>query len=249
MNTIFIGKYRIEVEKTDSTNSYTGRLHEENPLFEGTVVIAKHQEQGRGQRGTTWESEPNKNLTLSLFLQPGFLPADEQFVLSKTISLGVMEWVASVGVSNVKIKWPNDIYVGDKKIAGILIENSVSGTKFQHSIIGVGINVNQEKFSSHLSNPTSLKIITGNECNLDTCLSQLCFFIEKRYLQLKSHRVGEIDKDYMNALYRFGEWGHCTYKHESLTTKIIGVTKNGKLILQKQDGEKVICDLKEVGFI
>lgn len=248
MNTIFIGKNRIEVERVDSTNSYAARLHEENPLFEGTIVIAKHQEQGRGQRGTSWESEPNKNLTLSLFLQPGFLPADEQFILNKVISLGVMELVASV-CSDVKIKWPNDIYVGDKKIAGILIENSVSGNKFQHSMVGIGINVNQEKFSSSLSKAVSLKIITGNEFNLDKCLSQLCFFIEKRYLQLKSHRVGEIDKDYLNALYRFGEWVNGAYKGELLTIKVTGVTKNGKLILQKQDGKELICDLKEIKFL
>ena len=249
MNTIFIGKNLIEVEKVDSTNSYMVRLHEENPLFEGTLVIAKHQGQGRGQRGTTWESEPGKNLTLSLFLQPGFLPTHEQFLLNKMISLGVMELISSVCTSDVKIKWPNDIYVGDKKIAGILIENSVFGNKIQYTIVGIGINVNQEKFSPDLLNPTSLKLIAGVRFDLARCLSQLCFYIEKRYIQLKSNRITEIDKDYLNALYQLGEWKNYSYQNETVIAKISGLTKNGKLILQKQDGEALICDLKEVKFI
>src|ERR1035437_6040925 len=135
METIFIGKNCIEVEKTDSTNSYLSRLLtslptsllKERGVFEGTVVITNHQEQGRGQRGTTWESEPNKNLTLSILLQPTFLRPDEQFELNKAISLGVAEFVAGLlspfegGKGDVKIKWPNDIYIGNKKVAGILI--------------------------------------------------------------------------------------------------------------------------------
>src|ERR1035437_6675835 len=160
METIFIGKNCIEIEKTDSTNSYLSKLLGEKTLFEGTVVITNRQEMGRGQRGTTWESEPNKNLTLSILLHPTFLRPDEQFQLNKAISLGVAGFV--VGVLqvdvDVKIKWPNDIYIRNKKVAGILIENSVSGNNLQHSIIGIGINVNQEKFSAKLPNPTSFRI-------------------------------------------------------------------------------------------
>jgi BirA family biotin operon repressor/biotin-[acetyl-CoA-carboxylase] ligase len=261
MKTIFIGKNCIEVDKTDSTNSYLARLQEEKTLFEGTIVIAKRQEQGRGQRGATWESEPNKNLTLSILLLPTFLRPDEQFQLNKTISLGVAEFVLTVlspfqgGKGDVRIKWPNDIYIANKKVAGILIENSVSGNKLQQSIIGIGINVNQEKFSAELPNPTSLKLISGKEFDLKECLEQLCSCIEKRYLELRANRISKIDSDYLKNLYRFGEFANYKYKGEEIKAKITGVTKAGKLMLETEKGNlpdrqagMLECDFKEVEF-
>jgi BirA family transcriptional regulator, biotin operon repressor / biotin---[acetyl-CoA-carboxylase] ligase len=300
MKTIFLGKNCIEVEQTDSTNSYLARLLVLPPtpllgergvkgVFEGTVVIAKQQLQGRGQRGASWESEPNKNLTLSILLQPTFLRTEDQFQLNKAVSLGVAEFISSPliplsprrgGVRSgtllwgesgergdvVSIKWPNDIYIGNKKIAGILIENSVSGNKLQQSIIGIGININQEKFSAELPNPTSLKLIRGKEFDLKECLEELCSCIERRYLQLRnphsspelrsqpslsarlSQGEGGIDADYLKNLYRFGEWANYKYKGDALKAKIIKVTKVGKLVLEIENGEKLECDFKELGF-
>jgi BirA family biotin operon repressor/biotin-[acetyl-CoA-carboxylase] ligase len=273
METIFIGKNCIEVEKTDSTNSYLARLTSPptpllqerggNAVFEGTVVIARHQEQGRGQRGSTWESEPNKNLTLSILFQPSFLRPDEQFMLNKAVSLGVAEFVLAVmspfsegnrrrlGTKfegDVRIKWPNDIYIGNKKVAGILIENSMSGSTFHQSIIGIGINVNQEKFSAKLPNPTSLKLVAGKEFDLDECLAQLCSYIESRYLQLKTDHYAQIDTDYLKNLYRFGEWANYKRKSEIFKAKSTGVTKAGKLILETEKGKILECDFKEVEF-
>jgi BirA family transcriptional regulator, biotin operon repressor / biotin---[acetyl-CoA-carboxylase] ligase len=294
MKTIFLGKNCIEVEQTDSTNSYLARLLVLPPtpllgergvkgVFEGTVVIAKQQLQGRGQRGASWESEPNKNLTLSILLQPTFLRTEDQFQLNKAVSLGVAEFISSPliplsprrgdarsgtllwGESGergdvVSIKWPNDIYIGNKKIAGILIENSVSGNKLQQSIIGIGININQERFSAELPNPTSLKLITGKEFDLKECLEKLCSCIEKRYLQLRisssflPSRSREeamqtaFDADYLQNLYRFGEWANYKYKGDALKAKIIKITKVGKLVLEIENGEKLECDFKELGF-
>ena len=268
MKTLFIGKNCIEVDKTDSTNSYLSRLQGERTLFEGTIIIAKHQEQGRGQRGTSWQSEPNKNLTLSILLQPTFLKPEEQFQLNKAVSLGVLEFLrfsvsrhppfSLSGVESVKggqgeaervrIKWPNDIYISSKKVAGILIENSVSGNSLQQSIIGIGINVNQDKFPAELPNPTSLKLVTGKEFDLDECLKQLCSCIEKRYLELRANRFAEMDKDYLQNLYRFGELANYKYKSETLKAKITGVTKLGKLILEKENKKILECDFKEVEF-
>jgi BirA family biotin operon repressor/biotin-[acetyl-CoA-carboxylase] ligase len=246
-------------------------------VFEGTVVIAKQQLQGRGQRGATWESEPNKNLTLSILLQPTFLRTEDQFQLNKAVSLGVAEFISSLAHPNgssvwlasplpeergmrgeVTIKWPNDIYIGNKKIAGILIENSVSGNKLQQSIIGIGININQEKFSAELPNPTSLKLIRGKEFDLKECLEELCSCIERRYLQLRhpssflpsreEAMQTAIDSDYLKNLYRFGEWANYKYKGDALKAKIIKVTKVGKLVLEIENGEKLECDFKELGF-
>lgn len=256
MKTLFIGQNCIEVEKTNSTNSHLAKLYAEKPLFEGTVVITGCQEQGRGQRGASWESEPGKNLTLSILLNPTFLRPEEQFQLNKAISLGVAEFVVavcspfpSVRAGEVKIKWPNDIYIGTKKVAGILIENSVSGGKLQQSIIGIGINVNQEKFSAGLPNPTSLKSETSKEFELRECLEQLCSCIEKRYLDLRAGKVSEIDADYLKSLYRFGEWAGYEYKGETLKAKISGVARSGKLLLETEKKGNLECDLKEIGFV
>lgn len=275
MKALFIGKNCIEVEKTDSTNSYLAILATGGPIsfhllplsggegkgvFDGTVVITKRQEQGKGQRDNRWESEPGKNLTLSILLKPTFLRTDEQFQLNKAVSLGVAEFVLAVffpfegGKGDVRIKWPNDIYIGNKKIAGILIENSVSGNTLQQSIVGIGINVNQEKFSAELPNPTSLKLVSGKEFDLKECLEELCSCIEKRYLQLRPpsgilpKEEGGIDSDYLKSLYRFGEPANYKYKGQALNAKITGVTKVGKLMIETEKGKMLECDFKEVMF-
>ncbi len=279
MKTLIIGKNCIEVEKTDSTNSYLLRMtttispvgDQPKGVFEGTVVVARIQEQGRGQRGAGWESEPGKNLTMSILLNPTFLRPDEQFQLNKAVSLGVAEFVHPLlhlpqrgretaprpgslpfGESGergmVSIKWPNDIYIGNKKIAGILIENTVSGNKLQQSVVGIGINVNQEKLYADLPNPTSLKRIIGKEFDQKQCLEELCSCIEARYLQLRAGQTESLDADYLKHLYRYGEPAHYKYKGETLKAKITGVSKTGKLLLEKENGERLECDFKEVRF-
>ena len=275
MNTLFIGQKIIHLESADSTNSHLTRLSAEEKLPEGTVVVTQKQEQGRGQRGTIWESDEWKNLTLSILLHPTFLKPDEQFLLSKVVSLGVMDFIrlcvspflrfsdsgketekGRMGEAEaVLIKWPNDIYIGDKKVAGILIENSVSGNFLSHSVVGIGINVNQEIFSAELRNPTSLKLINRNDFDLEECLSQLCSCMESRYLQLMENHFKKINEDYLQNLYRFEEWANYKYKGETLKAKISGITKIGKLVLfvgllseEKENGEILECDFKEVEF-
>jgi len=253
MNTLFTGQKIICLERTDSTNSYLTRLSAKKKLPEGTVIITQNQEQGRGQREAIWESDAGKNLTLSILLHPTFLKPDEQFILNKVVSLGVIEFILKHTSSlsqewKATIKWPNDIYIGNKKVAGILIENSVSGNKLQQSIIGIGINVNQEKFSAELPNATSLKIIFGKEFDLEDNLEQLCSCIESRYLQLKANHFEKINEDYLQNLYRFDEWANFNSKGEIIKARITGITKIGKLVLGKENGEKFECDFKEVEF-
>jgi len=241
--------------RIDSTNSHLSQLVSKEKLPEGAVVITRMQERGRGQRGTCWESEAGKNITLSLLLKPNFLKPNEQFNLSKAVAVAVIDFAVncislvprpwSLVPMAVKVKWPNDIYIGNKKVAGILIENSVSRNSLIHSIIGIGINVNQEKFSAELLHPTSLKLISGKEFDLEECFKNICSCIEKRYLQLRNHSK-EIDSDYLKNLYRFEELANYHYKGKTIKTKIIGVSKIGKLVLEKEDGEKLECDIKEV---
>lgn len=253
MKTIFIGKNCIRLEKIPSTNSFLAGLSQNEKLPEGTLVIANCQEQGRGQRGTSWNSESGKNLTLSVLLKPVFLPPHGQFGLSKAISLAVADFIRhcldghNAGEA-VKIKWPNDIYIADKKVAGMLIENSVSGSSVENSVVGIGINVNQEKFPEPLPNPVSLKLITGKEFNLDDCLEQLCFYIERRYLQLKSN-ARETDNAYLTNLYRYNSPGQYLINGKKMTARITGITKTGKLVLETGNADPVECDLKEIECI
>ena len=251
MDTLFIGQKIIQLKETDSTNSHLLRLIDIEKLSEGAVVITQKQAQGRGQRGTFWKSEPGKNLTLSILLKPTFLKPEEQFSLSKSVSLAVFGFILSLmpdGLSHkTKIKWPNDIYIENKKVAGILIENSVNGNSISHSIVGIGINVNQGVFPAELPNPTSLKLITGKAFMLENCLERLCSYIEKRYSQLRNHSK-EIDSGYLKNLYRFDEFANYNYKGEKLKVKITGVAKNGRLILEKENGKSLECDFKEIEF-
>ena len=130
--------------------------------IEGLVVFSENQTDGKGQRGNSWITERGKNLTFSLFLKPSIL-ISTQFVLSKIVSLSIVDFLMEMGVKDVKIKWPNDIYCGDKKIAGILIENTISEGKINNCIVGIGLNVNQVNFDSSIQNATSLKLELGFE--------------------------------------------------------------------------------------
>lgn len=160
------------LEEVDSTNSWLVARVEE--LSNGSAVMARAQTAGRGQRGTSWESAPGKNLTLSVFLQPKALPAANSFMLSEAIAVAVAETVEAFEPDvNISIKWPNDIYVGDMKLGGILIENSLRGDEVGHCIVGIGLNINQEQFLSDAPNPISLLQLTGREYSVDDFASQI----------------------------------------------------------------------------
>ena len=198
-----IGKSTIKLESVDSTNNYTSKLLADNKLTEGTVVLAGYQNSGRGQINNTWESEPGKNLLMSVILYPEFLPVQQQFLLSKVVALGVRDMLAKF-VDEVKIKWPNDIYIGDKKIAGILIENSIMGYTIGSSVAGIGININQEVFLSNAPNPVSLFQLKGNFFDLDELFGILCEKIELWYVRLCNAQLDLINNAYVDSLYRLG---------------------------------------------
>ncbi len=253
METLFIGQNIFRLKVVDSTNNYAAGLlrqsgsTERKKIFEGTLVIASFQEQGRGQRGNQWQSKDGENLTFSLILFPQFLKPSEQFFLNKIISLGVYDFLGSLHVKKIAIKWPNDIMVKGKKIAGILIENTLRSNEILSSVIGIGININQQNFEK-IPNAISLRKIIGKKADLDKCLEKLCGFIESRYLQLKTNRTN-IDKDYLNCLYQKNLTKKYKIKGIELVAEISGVTPAGFLILQKMNGEEIFCDFKEVEFL
>ena len=248
MKTLFVGQNSIHVESVDSTNSYASEMLRQIELVEGSLIYSFVQLNGRGQRGNYWESEPNKNVALSLVLLPKFLTVDKQFLLTKITSLAVADLMAEILGSSYKIniKWPNDIYVNERKIAGILIENALRETTVQNSIIGIGINVNQKTFNS--SNATSLASLSGKEFELMNVLNRLCEFFEARYLQLKSNKFESIDNGYLERLYRHNEWANFSSNSVIFEGKIVGVSSIGKLQVEMRSGEIKEYDLKEIVF-
>jgi BirA family biotin operon repressor/biotin-[acetyl-CoA-carboxylase] ligase len=223
-------------------------LSSEKKLPEGTVVITAFQKAGKGQSGAQWNSEPGKNLLMSVLLFPHELPVKKIFMLNKVVALAVRDLISEF-VPEVKIKWPNDIYVADKKICGMLIENSLRGNQIQYSIAGIGLNINQGVFPTEILNPTSLKIITGKIFSVDEIFSPLCSHLESRYLQLKAGQEEKLNRDYISSLYRFGE--KCFYEdaHGKFSAQIENVDEDGRLCLLKEDGCKTKYAMKEVRFL
>ena len=248
-NTLFIGKELYEYPRLDSTNRFAVEYLSKNNPSEGTVISTYNQVSGRGQIGSKWESEAFKNITLSIIVYPTFLAAQHQFWLNQVVSLGVFDCITKYINKSVKVKWPNDIYVQDNKIAGILIQNTLSGRTIQSSIMGVGININQKTFISDAPNPTSFLLETGKEYPLDAVRADLCGCVERRYLQLRTQQHTIIRQDYLNNLYRFME--PSLFQRADGTVfngKIIGITQNGKLRIEHNTGEEAF-GLKEVGFV
>jgi len=246
---LFIGKKIIELGSTDSTNAFAAKLLAESHLPEGTVITAKFQTLGRGYSGNSWHSDAGKNLLLSIILYPALLLPRHQFFLNQISSLAVANTVESFLVnSSVKIKWPNDVFVDDRKIAGILIENAVQSERFQHSIIGIGINVNQKKFEATLLRPTSFFKISGQEFSLEAVMKELFSQLEKRYLQLKQERIDLIQKDYMIKLYRVEELSWFRTDGKKFRGKIVGITAEGKLIIEAS-GKHEVFGFKEVEMV
>ena len=245
-----IGNEIIRLKEVDSTNRFLmDWLSRENPE-EGTLVITDYQTAGRGTDSARWESEPYMNLTFSFVLYPTFLPIEAQFYLNKVISMGLADLVreALPGRDDVRIKWPNDIYIGDQKVAGTLIQNGIQGSRFEFSVVGIGLNVNQVSFPGDAPNPVSLQTVAGHKFDLEAMLKLTIYRIEQRYELLMQGAKQAFDEDYLKLLYRLQQLSGYTYKGNHIQAKITGVNRYGQLIIEIP-GEKIIeCDLKEIKF-
>lgn len=170
---------------------------------EGDIIVAERQTAGRGQRGHRWESAEQQNLTLTLVLEPTFLEPERQFLLSEAVALGVRDMLSEYGIT-ARIKWTNDIYVGDRKIAGILIEHKLQGAAIARTIAGIGLNVNQMAFSADLPNPISMRQARHFEFDREEVLACLASHLMARYEQLRGGDVESLQEDYHENLFRLG---------------------------------------------
>jgi len=252
MNTLFTGRHIIELDEIPSTNTYAIDLLKQGSLTEGSLVRAFHQGGGRGQYGNSWHSEKGKNLTFSLVMHPVFLAADKQFYLSKITSLAVLGMLTEIlpaSQYDIQIKWPNDILVNGSKLAGILIENLVSGNgHLQNSVIGLGINVNQVDFEPYKRKAVSLASLLKKEIELNQVLERFCKHFEALYLSLKQRRWEPIDKQYLLNLYRYGQPANYQSKGKKFEGKISDVEENGFLVVESE-GALRRFNFKEIEFL
>jgi len=228
----------VHIEETDSTN----RWLKENG--EGTmVVVADYQTAGKGCGTNAWESERGKNLTFSMLIHPDGILANDQFHITEVVSVAMCKTLQSYIYNKVEIKWPNDIYVGDKKICGILIENRLQGQTIRDCIIGIGLNVNQTEFKSDAPNPVSLRQLTGKETDINELMTA---FLECFDRELNSKTTCFT---YREMLYKKGKDSLYKSKTTCFTARLMDVLPDGRLLLVDKEGQERTYAFKEVQFI
>ena len=230
-----IGSRIIYRDKVSSTNTLAREILDDDSSCEGTVIFASEQSKGKGQGNNTWLSEAGKNLLVSIITKPVFLKADQQFLISKTISLAIASMLDNYSGS-ISIKWPNDIYYKDDKIAGILIENSLEGNKIKNSVIGAGININQASFPPGLPNPVSLSMIKKREYDIADVLSDFCRISDDWYSMLKAGQLSYINQVYISRLYRFNRPSFFKTDQGRARGRIKGIDKYGRLKVRWDKG-------------
>ena len=240
----------LHFDEINSTNVYLYDKMAENADIADTVVVAAHQTAGRGMDKNRWESEAQKNLLFSIALNVNYLEAENQFKISQAVSVAIVDTLSQfIDNQRLFIKWPNDIYFGDKKLAGILVQNTIEGRMMGVTIIGIGLNVNQIEFPKDLPNPISLKMISGKDYDLENLLNLLVTNIKASLESLRfEEKQHEINQKYILKSYRFGIWSEYFYQNQVKILKINGFDKYGRLLLCDKEGAGIVCDVKELQF-
>ncbi len=246
-----IGKKILGFEQLASTNSKAKELLKEQDISEGTVIKTISQYAGRGYASNSWESETGKNVTASWILRPEFLSPQHQFRLTQMLSLAVKNTVDNYLTAGFvsSVKWPNDIYVNNKKIAGILVENSIMADKIKTAVCGIGLNVNQEVFVSDAPNPVSMHQITGKTYDINEVIETLSAKISCWYNCLRAEQNELLLNAYHKALFRMNTKADFRTDDEIFEGTIKGTDPWGRLIIETARGETRLFDFKEVAFV
>lgn len=249
-DTVFVGKKIIYLPSCQSTNDIATEKIQLGEAVDGLLIVTSQQTAGRGQRGNSWEALPDQNLTFSLILQPSFLLAHEQFQLNMAISLGICDFLSEFSLPELFIKWPNDIYCQGKKMGGILIENFLKGNRIGNSIIGIGLNINQQTFSHPQA--ISLAQLTQTTYTLPILLETLASKIEARYLSLRNRGANLLKQHYLTQLYWFQEehtFQDMREAHKPLFKgQILGINPQGQLVVEKAQ-KLAYFSFQEIKFI
>lgn len=236
------------LEELDSTNNVLWELSEKVQLTEFHTVSTDYQWNGRGQDRNIWFSSKAQNILLSALVFPNFLKASDAFQISRWVSLSILDFLKDHKIKDAKIKWPNDIYVRNKKIAGILIQNAISGNHLSKSLVGIGLNINEKDFPKELPNPVSLFQLVQRELLVLEESDHLIRILQKNY-QLIKKSPQKIIKLYHQKLYQLGEWAKYQIKNEIQEAKILGVDEFGRLEIENRRGVVSQFDLKEIKFV
>jgi BirA family biotin operon repressor/biotin-[acetyl-CoA-carboxylase] ligase len=219
-------------KEIDSTNSEAGRLIAGQSVAGEFFVKADFQHHGRGRSGNRWVSDPGKNLLMSWVVFPVFLSVNQQFQLSKAVSLAISDLLENHSISS-RIKWPNDILCNSGKVGGILIENSWQGNMIRHSIVGIGLNINQKEFPPFPYRAASMVTVRDGNYEVEEVMRGLSVCLERRYAQLQRGDMGLVDSDYLGRLFRIDEKAHFSDGATEFTGIIRGVSEAGELILER----------------
>jgi BirA family biotin operon repressor/biotin-[acetyl-CoA-carboxylase] ligase len=236
----------IFLDAVDSTNNYAANLIKAENVIHGTAILAENQFKGKGQRGNEWKTVAGKNLTCSIVLKPMNLKVNDQALLSIVTSLGIIDLLEKEGIQ-AQIKWPNDIYVEGKKIAGILIENILKSDRIEYSILGIGINVNQTE--DLLAAANSLKTIAQKEFDLTNLMLGLMNSIEQKFMQLELGSIDYLMNSYYLKLMHFQKNRKYEISEGIIEARIVAVLNDGKLKLELTSGEEKSFDIKEITFL
>lgn len=238
----------IHLKETKSTNAVL--MDSAGDFDEMTVAVAEFQSAGRGMGANTWESEKGQNLLYSILVYPTFLPVRKQYLLSMASALAVCDAVREIiPDQDVTIKWPNDIYVGNRKLSGTRIDLNIGADGIKYMVIGTGVNVNQREFRSDAPNPVSLWQVTGKEHSIDNLLDAVMVRFEANYAALQQGRYGEIMEKYHQNLYR--RTGFHAYEDAAgrFEAELAGVQADGIMVLKRRDGTLSEYEFKEVRFV
>ncbi len=237
----------IELQTVESTNVYAKKFISENKDIEETLIFSYKQTKGRGLGRNTWHTEDGKNIIFSLIVFPE-IRIEDHFMISMNVSLAVCEYICSKGLI-ASIKWPNDIYIGNKKICGTLIENVFYGDIIKQSIVGAGLNLNQTNFPDAVPNPVSISLLTGKEYDIRTEVKEISNIILEKINNLKTISFEELRERYLSIMYQYDRF--CEYRtgDNVFSGKIINVKKSGHLVIEDKSGKLSEFYFKEIEYI
>jgi BirA family transcriptional regulator, biotin operon repressor / biotin---[acetyl-CoA-carboxylase] ligase len=239
-----IGEPFIELSEVDSSNNYAMRQVQAHLAVHGSTWFAHYQNAGKGQRGKIWNASPSENIMMSVVLDTSAISIGNQFVLNFAASLACFDLFNKYAIDKTCIKWPNDIYWGDRKAGGVLIENVLSGEKWKFSVVGIGININQTLFPEGLKNPVSLKQITGNTFDVIHLAKELCYYLNLRWKQLIEKKYKMLLDEYQAQLYKKNEI--TTFRNGSslFTASVKGISEKGELIVEENGVLKLYTSIE-----
>ena len=242
-----IGQPFVELSETDSTNIYAMNHIQHNMATHGSVFFAHRQWAGKGQHGKNWVTEAGQNMIMSAIIDPQPLLQGQQFRLSVVIAMACYDFFSRYAGDETSIKWPNDIYWRDRKAGGILIENQLRGQKWQWAVAGIGMNINQVLFDASLTNPVSLKQITGKTFNPVQLSKELCKQIDFRFSQLYHEPFESLLHDYNEALFKKGEIIQLKKANSRFSCRLLCVNEKGELLVE--DGPSDRFQFGEISWI